>query len=149
MRMPVVEVYRGVGIQDFQDEARIKVVKREIDVVYALPDQRDLISYARDVFNPPEARLFASDKIIADIELRAEAHQGGHHYVDANYLAAITAGLDSLGWADPHRYCSLLDTPPRPGAPGIEPRPAQQRDRLLAAQGAAGTRAQPKPTDGC
>jgi hypothetical protein len=133
MNIPIIENYRGIGIHDFQTSERISgLVKPAIDFVYAMADPETLFDYAGKTTNPPEARIFAADKYRATNEARKTEH--GDRLGRLVQLDAAIAGAASLGWADPAKYCSLLDTPPRPGQPGIEPRPAEQRDRLIAAQ---------------
>jgi hypothetical protein len=140
-QIPTIEDYRGVGIHDFQTSERIaSVVKPAIDYLYTVSNPDVLFDYAGQITNPPEARLFAADLYTARNEQKMTDHEGRLGRLVE--LAAAIAGVASLGWADPAGYCSLLDTPLRPrGQPGIEPRPAEQRDRLIAAQRAAGTRA--------
>ena len=59
----VVELYRGVGIEDGQPAERIEaVVKPGIDRVHAMHDPDALVAYAGNARNPPEARLFAAAK---------------------------------------------------------------------------------------
>jgi hypothetical protein len=133
MRMPIVENYRGVGIHDFQSEERIStVVKPAIDYVFTASDPNVLFAYAGNVDNPPEARLFAADRYRAIAEMRATAHVERPGRLVA--LDAAVAGADSLNWANPYHYGTLLDVPSPPRGARPEKRPAEQRARLIAAQ---------------
>jgi hypothetical protein len=131
--MPIVETYRGVGIHDFQDAERIElVVKPAIDEVFTMSDPRSLFAYARDQRNPPEARLFAGDKIHAGHDINSARHVNRER-VDLELVDAATAGLTSLGWADHEGYGSMIDVR-SPGEEGHAPRPPEQRARLEAAK---------------
>lgn len=137
MNIPKIETYRGVGIHDFQDRERIEeVVKPEIDRVFATSDPQALFEIAGDVAQPPEARQFSRDKYVAAHQIRASAHI--ERLGRLELLDAMVAGLDSLGWASPWVYGSLLDRALGPGERGgAAPRPAHQRVRLERAQAAA------------
>ncbi len=131
-----IGVYRGVGIHDFQDQARIDgVVRPEIDAVYEIDDPDELIAWAGDVTRSPEARLWAGDRYFAAAESRAAAHdsrlrRGAH-------LAALLAGVNSLTWADSTRFCSLLDhCQLAPGVPRPAARPPEHRAALEVAKAA-------------
>jgi hypothetical protein len=134
--MPVIEVYRGVGIHDFQDRHRIEtIVKPEIDATFAISNPEQLMRYAGDIRNSPESRLFAGDKYIALAESRVAAHD--HRLRNRERLAAMLAGTESLDWASPWGYGSLLDVPRPPGQTGHAPRPPEHAAALEAAQAAA------------
>lgn len=129
MKMPIVEVYCGVGVHDFQPRDRIeRIVKPALDRVIATGDAEVLWRIVLDPISPPEARVFAASKIRAINEAQATAHArrlGGERMLDA-----LLAGLDSLFWMDPMRFASLLD------ASELAPlRPAEQARQLAAAQG--------------
>ena len=137
MKIPIIETHRGVGIHDFQDAEHIaKVVKPEIDRVFAMSDARSLFEYAGHYLNPPEARLFAGAKVRAMRELRANAHEQRGHLGDLEDLDATLAGLDSLNWIDTQHIGCLLEVDP-PGAPQRPARSAHQQVRIEAAQRAA------------
>ena len=71
-RIPTIAVHRGVGIHDHQSPARIRVVKAAIDRVARMSDILELVDYAADPQQPPEARMFAASKVAAEYELAAE-----------------------------------------------------------------------------
>ena len=136
--MPIIEIHRGVGCHGFQNRERVEtIVKPAIDSVFQLTDLHELLAFAEDRANPPEARALAADKIRAAHDLRSAAH---HHRgaIDLQFLAAVVAGVDSLNWASPSYYGSALAAGDPPRAPRrAAPRPADQRERLLAAKRAA------------
>jgi hypothetical protein len=108
-QIPVVEIYRGIGIENRQPLERIElVVKPAIDRVAAMGDPDLLAAYADDADNPPEARLFAAAKVEVELEI-ATAERRLRPVTTLERLRASTAGLGSQRWRDPTRYCSLLD----------------------------------------
>src|SRR4051812_26157043 len=134
--MPVAEVYRGVGIHDFQPVERIEhVVKPAIDAVFALSAPAALFAYAGDKNNPPEARLLAAARYRALHEARATSHDARPGRLEE--LKATLAGLNSLEWTDTHFYGSSLSSPRPPGPEMRVPRPPECVERLLAARQAA------------
>src|SRR6516225_8490474 len=88
-QIPVVEIYRGVGIEDQQPPERVELVKCAIDHVHRMSGADELVDYADDARHPPEARLLAG--------------------ISLEKLRASTAGRGSRRWRDPWRYCALLD----------------------------------------
>jgi len=136
LKMPVLETYRGIGIHDFQPTERIQaIVKPEIDAVLALDDINQLLAVAGDTYRPPEARLLAAAKLEARFELAAERREA-RPAIDLQRLRARTAGLDSVDWADPASFGSLLDTPPQPGSAPRPRRDEASRARLERARAA-------------
>lgn len=127
-RLPVIGEHRGIPIFDFQTESRIaETVRPEIDEALALEDPGELFAYAGDPRHAPEARLAAAAKFRALDEARVAAHVariGGIERLDA-----AVAGIDSLTWTDPDRYCSLLDR-----AEHAARRAPEHRKRLIEAQ---------------
>jgi hypothetical protein len=107
-QIPVVEIYRGVGIEDQQPLERIGLVKREIDRVHRMSDADELADYAGDAGHPPEARMLAGARAEALWELAAEERRL-RPTISLERLRASTAGLGSRTWRDPDRFASLLD----------------------------------------
>ena len=103
--IPVVETYRGVGIEDQQPPERIELVKREIDRVHRMSGIVELADYAGDAVHPPEARMLAGARAEALWELAGEERR------QRELLRAATAGLGCQRWRDHDRYASLLDGP--------------------------------------
>jgi hypothetical protein len=129
--------YRGNDIHAFQSEQRIaEIVRPEIDKVLATTDPEELLEMAGDSSLAPEARLTAEARYRAAYELVVDDHGHTRSAFKLEQAAARTAGLDSMRWVDPSHYGSLLDTPRAPGdpRPGPAPRPADQCERLCAAQ---------------
>jgi hypothetical protein len=103
----IVEVYRGVGIEDQQPPERIKFVKSEIDRIHRMSGADELFTYASDPLNPPEPRMLAGARAEALCELAAEERRP--RTISLERLRAATAGLGCRRWRDPRRFCSLLD----------------------------------------
>jgi hypothetical protein len=107
--IPIVEVYRGIGIENCQPRERIEfVVRPAIDRVHAMTDPDLLAAYAASADNPPEARLFAAAKVEVELEI-AMAERRLRPVASLEQIRASVAGLGSRRWRDPDRYCSLLD----------------------------------------
>lgn len=114
-RIPIVEVYRGVGIQDQQPADRIeRIVKPEIDAVYDMRDLEALYEFAGDVARCPEARLFSAAKI-ETLWQQATEERRRRPDIDLETVRARVAGLDSVTWRSPWVYGTLLATPSAPG----------------------------------
>jgi hypothetical protein len=118
--IPIVEVYRGVGIEDQQSPERIETVKRAIDRVHATDDPEQLAAYADDAWNPPEARLLAAAKCEAVFEISTEERRL-RPSIDMERLRASVAGLGSKKWRSAWHFASLLD--PHGGVEREEPLP--------------------------
>lgn len=117
--IPTVGAYRGVPLHAMQSSERIeKVVRPEIDEVYALPDVAAMAAYAMDRTKAPEARLFAEARAKAAWSLAAEAREIRPN-VDLVKVRAATAGLNSATWMDPQHIGTLLE--PSDGRPRREP----------------------------
>jgi hypothetical protein len=106
--LPIATTYKGVGIHAGQPAKRVALVKREIDKVSKISDLARLFEIAGDCAWSPEARLFAGARCVAGLQLATERRQARPD-IDLERVEARTAGLVSLTWADPFRYCSLLD----------------------------------------
>jgi len=119
-QIPVIAVHRGVGIHDHQSPARIRVVEAAIDRVAQMSDIVELADFAADPRWPPEARMFAANKLEVEYELAAEERRN-RPAIDLDRVRATVAGLDSVVWRDPWRYGTLLD--PHGGVEREEPLP--------------------------
>lgn len=108
MACPPIGSHRGIGIHDCQGPARVKVVKAAIDRVAKISDLMELVDFAADCRQPPEARLFAANKVEVEFEVAAEERRN-RPTIDMDRLRATVAGLDSVGWRDPDHYGTLLD----------------------------------------
>jgi hypothetical protein len=105
------ELYRGVGVESDQPRERIEhVVKPQIDIVHDIDDPEQLLAYADNARNPPEARLLAAAKCEAAFEISTEERRL-RPPIDMERQRASVAGLGSRRWRDPDRYASLLDEP--------------------------------------
>jgi hypothetical protein len=65
-QIPTIAVHRGIGIHDHQTPGRIKTVKAAIDRVARMSDIMELVDFAADPQQPPEARLFSANKLEAE-----------------------------------------------------------------------------------
>jgi hypothetical protein len=107
-QIPLIDHYRGIGIHDHQTPARIKVVKAAIDRVALMSDILELVDFAADTQQPPEARLFAASKLEVEYELAAEERRI-RPVLDLDRVRASVAGLDSVEWRSPLVYGTDLE----------------------------------------
>jgi hypothetical protein len=106
--LPITTTHRGIGIYAGQPAKRVALVKAEIDRVSRIADLIELSRIAGDASWAPESRLLASAKCVAGLQ-RATERRESKPGIDPDAVVASTAGLDSVKWADPYRYCSLCD----------------------------------------
>lgn len=127
--IPIIENYRGVGIQDYQPPERIALVKTEIDkVISFLPNKGDikhddLLLWLQDRSKSPESRLLAKAALLAAIhESGAKAKRVPPHIkaLSEEWLNAVTAGLGLLGGQSRTMYGGRLDPLPPAWAPANE-----------------------------
>ena len=116
-RIPTIASHRGIGIHDHQSPARIRVVKAAIDRVARMKDVLELADFAADSQQPPEARMFAANKVEVEYEVAAEERRN-RPIVDLDLVRATVAGLDSLEWRSPVVYGTDLEDD---GVPREEP----------------------------
>ena len=116
-QIPTIAIHRGIGIHDHQSPARIKVVKAAIDRVARISDILELADFAADPQQPPEARMFAANKVEVEYEVAAEERRN-RPIVDLVLVRATVAGLDSLEWRSPVVYGTDLEDD---GVPREEP----------------------------
>jgi hypothetical protein len=106
--MPISTRYKGVGIHAGQPAKRVALVKQEIDKVSKISDLMQLFEIAGDASWSPESRLLAGARCVAGLQLATERREARPD-IDPERVAACTAGLASLRWAYPDRFCSLFD----------------------------------------
>ena len=116
-QIPTIASHRGIGIHDRQGAARIKVAKAAIDRVARMSDVLELADFAADSQQPPEARMFAANKIEVEYEVAAEERRN-RPIIDLEKVRATVAGLDSLEWRSPVVYGTDLEDD---GVPREEP----------------------------
>ena len=107
-QIPTIASHRGIGIHDRQGAARIKVAKAAIDRVARMSDVLELADFAADSQQPPEARMFAANKVEVEYEVAAEERRN-RPIVDLDLVRATVAGLDSLEWRSPVVYGTDLE----------------------------------------
>ena len=108
-RIPAVELYRECRIHDQQSPVRIETVKREIDRVFDIADPQRLFEICGDVGWSPEARLLCAARLMGIWELATEGRAPRPVGITLELIKARTAGIDSVRWRDPDRFCSMLD----------------------------------------
>jgi hypothetical protein len=116
-QIPIIGTHRGIGLHNFQGAARIRIVKAAIDRVARMSDILQLAEFAADPQQPPEARLFAANKVEVEYQLSAEERRN-RPIVDLDRIRATVAGLDSIEWRSPVVYGTDLD---HGGVPREEP----------------------------
>jgi hypothetical protein len=111
-----------VAIFAGQPAKRVRLVKEEIDRVGKVRDLPELFEIAGDCGWSPEARLFAGARCLAGLQLATERREARPD-IDRQDVEAATAGLATIRWAHPDRYCSLLDMDHERAALREEPLP--------------------------
>ena len=128
-QIPIIDVYRGVGLHDQQDTERLSLVRSEIDAVFAAGGEIPyLLDWVANRGKSPESRLLAKAMILAHIEAASEQRRT-RPAVDVDWLHAITGHLDSVKWRSRTHYDGGMG--PRP-MPGDHPRNAVRRPVPLA-----------------
>lgn len=124
--IPIIGEYRGVGLHDQQDEARLVEVRRDIDAVYAiLSDVSALVDWIKLRCHSPESRLFAKAAVMAHIEAAQEKRRTLPG-VDLEWLNAMTGGLDTLRGRCPIYFDGIYQPrwgPAEPNRPVKRPKP--------------------------
>jgi hypothetical protein len=98
--IPTVGTHRGVPLEDHQSDARLEVVRREIDVVLGMTDPGELARWADDPWHSPESRQLACAMAESMWAVAAET-RALRPAIDLERLHASVAGLGSLKWRDP------------------------------------------------
>ena len=106
--IPVIGMHRGVPLEDQQSDARLALVRSEIDHVLGMTDARELADWADDARHSPESRQLAVAMAESMWTVAAET-RNNRPPIDMDRLRASTAGLGCRRWRDPRRFCSLLD----------------------------------------
>jgi hypothetical protein len=106
--IPIATMHKGVGVHANQRAKRVRLVKSQIDQVTELSDPTSLFQVAADPAWAPEARLCSAARCVAALQLATERRQGRPD-IDPAAVQAVTAGLSSIEWQHPTKYCSLLD----------------------------------------
>jgi hypothetical protein len=107
--IPTIGAYRGVPLEDQQSEARLALVRREIDLVLGMTDAGELAAWADDSWRSPESRQLACAMAESMWAVASET-RANRPPIDLERLRASTAGLGSRRWRDPWRHASLLDS---------------------------------------
>ncbi|MCC3244194.1 hypothetical protein LG047_02460 [Methylocystis sp. WRRC1] len=129
--IPTIGEHRGVPLHDFQDEARLAVVRGDIDAVDAMTDWRELWRVVTERRLAPEASLYAEAKLRV-LYASAATARVARPDIDLEMLSAYTAGLNSFQWIDPAYYGSVLQNVRPPGDDSLTPRPPESRAAIEA-----------------
>jgi hypothetical protein len=116
------ETYKGVAIFAGQPKRRVALVKKEIDRVSKISDPVRLSEIAADCSWSPEARIYSAALCRAALQ-RATERREAKPDIDAERVEGSVAGLASRRWANPHYYCSDLDSHPERAVPREQPLP--------------------------
>jgi len=107
--IPTIGSYRGVPLEDEQSEARLGLVRAEIDLVLGMSDPGELADYAGNPWHSPESRMLAAAMAESAWTVAAETRAVRPGGISLEKLHASAAGLGSRRWRDPWRHASLLD----------------------------------------
>ena len=107
-QIPTIGCYKGVPLENEQSEARLALVRGEIDRVLGMTDARELADWAANSWHSPESRQLAV-AMAESLWTMASESRNNRPPIDLDLLRASTAGLGSRRWRDPWRYASLLD----------------------------------------
>jgi hypothetical protein len=106
--LPIACHHRGVAVFANQPAKRVALEKSEINKIGKLSNLERLFAICGDPSWSPEARLYAGARCLAGLE-RATERREARPDIDREAVVCRTAGLDTLTWAHPFRYCSLFD----------------------------------------
>jgi hypothetical protein len=107
-QIPTIGCYKGVPLENEQSEARLALVRREIDLVLGMTDARELAGWAADSWRSPESRQLAV-AMAESLWTMASESRNNRPPIDLDLLRASTAGLGCKRWRDLNCHCSLLD----------------------------------------
>jgi hypothetical protein len=106
--IPTIGTYRGVPLEDQQSDARLALVRGEIDCVLGMTDARELADWAANSWHSPESRQLAV-AMAESLWTMASENRNNRPAIDLDLLRASTAGLGSRRWRSPTHFCSDLD----------------------------------------
>src|SRR5262245_42347504 len=95
--IPTIGSYRGVPLEDQQSDARLGLVRSEIDHGFGLTDAGALADWAGDSWHSPESRQLAG-AMCESLWTVASETRANRPAIDLDKLRASTAGLGSRGW---------------------------------------------------
>jgi hypothetical protein len=105
---PTVGSYKGVPLENEQSEARLALVRAEIDLVLGMTYPGELADWAGNPWHSPESRQLAAAMAESAWAVAAET-RANRPPIDLERLRASTAGLGSRRWRSPTHFCSDLD----------------------------------------
>jgi len=107
--LPIACHHKGVGVHAGQSSKRVARIRKEIDEVSKISDPVRLSEIAADCSWSPEGRIYAAALCRAALQRAVERREARPADVDPERVEAAVAGLSTIRWADPDRYCSLFD----------------------------------------
>ena len=107
-QIPTIGCYKGVPLENEQSEARLGLVRGEIDRVLDMTDAGELADWAADSWHSPESRQLAC-AMAESLWTMASENRNNRPSIDLDLLRASTAGLGSRRWRSPTHFCSDLD----------------------------------------
>jgi hypothetical protein len=106
--IPTIGIYKGIPLEDQQSDARLALVRAEIDLVLGMTDAGELADYAGDPWHAPEARQLAAAMAESMWTVAAET-RALRPGISLERLHASVAGLGSRTWRCPFRHATLLE----------------------------------------
>jgi hypothetical protein len=106
--IPTIGTHRGVPLEDQQSDARLALVRAEIDRVLGMTDTGELADFASTPWYAPESRQLACAMAESMWTMAAETRALRPTF-DLAKLRAVTAGLGSKTWRDPDCFGTLLE----------------------------------------
>jgi hypothetical protein len=106
--IPTVGTYKGIPLEDQQSDARLALVRADIDHVLSLTDAIELADWAGDSMHSPESRQLAG-AMCESLWTVASETRANRPLVDLDKVRASTGGLGSRRWRSPTHYGSDLD----------------------------------------
>jgi hypothetical protein len=119
--LPIACHHKGVAIFANQPARRIALIKKEIDQIHRISDPVRLSEIAADSSWAPEARIYSAALCRAALQRAVERREARPVDVDPERVEAAVAGLATVRWAHPSKYCSLFDVHDERAAPREQP----------------------------
>jgi hypothetical protein len=107
-KIPTIETYRGIPLEDQQSDVRLELVRREIDLVLGMTDAGELADWAGNPWHSPESRQLAAAMAETAWTIAAET-RALRPAISLEKLHASVAGLGTQTWRCPFRHATLLE----------------------------------------
>lgn len=135
--IPSIGLHRGVPLHNHQDEARLAIVRADIDDVYTLQGRTAALArFADDPRRAPEARAFAAELALSDIRRAADRRRARRVTVEPEVLEMHAIGCSCETWRCETHYCSSTESfnPTKGREPVERDRPLPSLEERLAAR---------------